>query len=94
MESIAYGANRYSLCYFTPSRRCGGSAAMVFPRELESSLDAQESNVASLYLFLLSSDIPCRTKLYEANIYNRDGLPTAYLTCPSAQSANDSRTER
>ena len=38
-ESLYYSA-------YTALRRRGGSAMMVIPHDLESSLDAQESNVA------------------------------------------------
>jgi hypothetical protein len=45
LKSIAYGTNRNSLSYSTPSRRRGGSEVMVLPHDLELSLDTPKSNV-------------------------------------------------
>ena len=47
LKSIADGTNGNRLeAYATLRRRCGGSAVMVLPHDLELSLDAPKSNVA------------------------------------------------
>jgi len=43
---IAYGSNEYRLEAYATLRRRSGSAVMVFPPDLERSLDAPKSNLA------------------------------------------------